>query len=122
METSKHKRRPGSAQISKVKRRGVDYCGYDVSIRQPGGTRRRYRDFVFGTRSEAQAALAAVRTIGWKARYGLAPTPKSTTIKEAVESYFNVAKATLLANRNDEITYWRAVPGHLRTTAAASNA
>lgn len=38
-----------------------------------------------------------------------------TRIKEAIESYLKVAKANLLANKTDETTYWREMPGHLRT-------
>jgi integrase len=40
---------------------------------------------------------------------------RQTTIKEAIESYLRVAKANLLANKTDETTYWREMPGHLRT-------
>jgi integrase len=115
--TTKKQRPKGSAQIRKEKRaRGVCW-GYDVWIRQPDGARRRYREFGFATKAEAIQALAALRTAGWKTRYALNPPEaiKHTTIKSAIESYLKVAKANLLANRGEDTTYWRHVPGHLRT-------
>ncbi|HMG74249.1 MAG TPA: hypothetical protein VK582_12170 [Pyrinomonadaceae bacterium] len=118
MRTSKSKKRPkGSAQVRKEKRSGLEHWGYDVWIRQPDGVRKRYRDFTFATKAEATQALAALRTTGWKTRYGVNPPEKTahTTIKQAIESYLRLAKANLLANKTDDTTYWRDVPGHLRT-------
>ncbi len=112
------KRAKGAAQIRKEKRNGAERWGYDVWIRQPDATRKRYRDFTFATKAEATQALAILRTTGWKARYGLKEPAKArnTTIREAIESYFKIAKANLLANRNDDnITYWRETPSPLRT-------
>jgi integrase len=53
---------------------------------------------------------------GWKTRYSLKLQEKTrhTTIREAIESYLKLAKANLIANKNDDITYWREMPGHLR--------
>ena len=118
MKIVKNRRRPkGSAQIRKEKRATGDFWGYDVWIRQPDGSRRRYREFTFITKAEATQALALLRTNGWKSRYGVKPQEeiRQTTIKEAIESYLKVAKANLLANKTDETTYWRETPGHLRT-------
>lgn len=112
------KRAKGAAQIRKEKRNGAERWGYDVWIRQPDATRKRYRDFTFATKAEATQALAILRTTGWKARYGLKEPAKArhTTIREAIESYLKLAKANLLANRNDDnITYWRETPSPLRT-------
>lgn len=112
------KRAKGTAQIRKEKRNSAERWGYDVWIRQPDGTRKRYRDFTFATKAEATQALAVLRTTGWKARYGLKEPAKArhTTIREAIESYLILAKANLLANKNDDdITYWRETPSPLRT-------
>jgi len=111
------KRAKGTAQIRKEERNGGERWGYDVWIRQRDGSRKRYRDFTFATKAEATQALAALRTTGWKTRYGVNPPEKTshTTIKEAIESYLKLAKANLLANKNDETTYWREMPSHLRT-------
>lgn len=112
------KRAKGAAQIRKEKRNGAERWGYDVWIRQPDATRKRYRDFTFATKAEATQALAILRTTGWKARYGLKEpaNARHTTIREAIESYLKLAKANLLANRNDDnITYWRETPSPLRT-------
>jgi len=111
------KRAKGTAQIRKEQRNGLERWGYDVWIRQPDGSRKRYRDFTFATKAEATQALAALRTTGWKTRYGVNPPEQTrpTTIKEAIESYLKLAKANLLANRNDDTTYWREMPSHLRT-------
>ncbi len=111
------KRAKGTAQIRKEERNGGERWGYDVWIRQPDGSRKRYRDFTFATKAEAMQALAALRTTGWKTRYGVNPPEKTsnTTIKEAIDSYSRLAKANLLANRNDDTTYWREMPSHLRT-------
>ncbi len=40
---------------------------------------------------------------------------RHTTIKVAIDSYLKLAKANLLANRNDDATYWREMPSHVRT-------
>ena len=112
------KRAKGTAQIRKEQRSGAARWGYDVWLRQPDGTRKRYRDFTFATKAEATQALAILRTTGWKARYGLKEpaAARHTTIREAIESYLKLAKANLLANRNDDnITYWRETPSPLRT-------
>lgn len=118
MRTAKTSRRPkGSAQIRKEKRGAGERWGYDVWIRQIDGTRKRYREFSFATKADAGQALAALKTSGWKARYGLkAPAVnRQTTISEAIASYLKVAKANLTANRTDDSEYWRDTPGHLRT-------
>lgn len=118
MKTPKSKQRPkGSAQIRKEQRSGGEFWGYDVWIRQPDGSRKRYREFSFATKAEADQALAALKTVGWKARYGL-KSPSvvhHTSINEAIASYFKVTKANSLANKTDDSTYWRDEPGHLRT-------
>jgi len=116
-QPKRKKRAKGTAQIRKEERNGVERWGYDVWIRQPDGSRKRYRDFTFATKAEATQAVAALRTTGWKTRYGVNPPEKTsnTTIKEAIESYLKLAKANLLANRNDDTTYWREMPSHLRT-------
>jgi integrase len=118
MKIIKNSRRlKGSAQIRKEKRATGEFWGYDVWIRQPDGSRKRYREFTFPTKADATQALAALRTNGWKTRYGVKPQEKlrHTTIKEAIESYLTLAKANLLANKTDDTTYWREMPGHLRT-------
>jgi integrase len=111
------KRAKGTAQIRKEKRNSAERWGYDVWIRQPDGTRKRYRDFTFVTKAEAIQALAILRTTGWKARYGLKEPAKArhTTIREAIESYLKLAKANLLANKNEDTTCWREMPSPLRT-------
>ena len=116
-QPKRKKRAKGTAQIRKEERNGVERWGYDVWIRQPDGSRKRYRDFTFATKADATQALAALRTTGWKTRYGVNPPEKTshTTIKEAIESYLKLAKANLLANKNDDTTYWREMPSHLRT-------
>src|SRR5216684_2755274 len=118
MKTINNSRRPkGSAQIRKEKRAAGDFWGYDVWIRQEDGTRKRYREFTFVTKAEAAQALAALKTAGWKARYGLKSPSAAhvTSVKEAIASYVRVSLANLQANRTDESTYWRTLPGHLRT-------
>lgn len=118
MKIIKNSRRAkGSAQIRKEKRATGDFWGYDVWIRQEDGSRKRYREFTFTTKAEAAQALAALKTAGWKARYGLKPAAAvcTTSIKEAIETYLKLAKANLQANRTDESSYWRSMPGHLRT-------
>lgn len=117
MKPTIKKRAKGSAQIRKEKRAGVERWGYDVWIRRPDGSRKRYKDFTFATKAEASQALAALRTTGWKTRYGVNPPPKTihTTIQEAVASYLSLSQANLQANKNDDTTYWRELPGHLRT-------
>ena len=118
MKTIKNSRRPkGSAQIRKEKRAAGEFWGYDVWIRQTDGSRKRYREFTFVTKAEATQALAALRTTGWKTRYGVNPPEKTshTSIKKAIESYVKLAKANLLANKNDDTTHWRDMPSHLRT-------
>lgn len=118
MKIIKNSRRPkGSAQIRKEKRATGELWGYDVWIRQSDGSRKRYREFTFATKAEATQALSALRTNGWKTRYGVNVPEKirHTTIKEAIESYLRLAKANLLANKNDDTSYWREMPGHLRT-------
>src|SRR5438270_8988839 len=116
-QTERTKRAKGAAQIRKEKRNGIERWGYDAWIRQPDGRRKRYREFTFATKAEATQALAALRTTGWKTRYAVNPPPKTThtTIKEAFESYLSLAQANLLANKNEDTTYWRELPGHLRT-------
>src|SRR5262245_37317063 len=115
MEPRIKKRPKGAAQIRKEKRGGIERWGYEVWLRQPDGSRVHYREFSFGTKAEAQQALAALRTAGWKARYAVNPpeTIKNTTIKEAADSYIKLAQATLLSNRTEDSTYWRDTPGHL---------
>ncbi len=114
---SKTTRRPkGTAQLRKEKRAAGEFWGYDVWIRQEDGSRKRYREFTFATKAEAAQALAALKTAGWKARYGLKPaTIRTTSIKEAIDTYLKLAMANLQANRTDESSYWRNTPGHLRT-------
>ena len=87
-QPTRKKRTKGTAQIRKEKRNGLERWGYDVWIRQPDGSRKRYRDFTFATKADATQALAALRTTGWKTRYGVNPPEKTshTTIKEAIES------------------------------------
>src|SRR5712692_3122274 len=111
------KRAKGTAQIRKEQRNGLERWGYDVWIRQPDGSRKRYREFTFATKAEVTQALAALRTTGWKTRYAVNPPEETshTRIKEAIESYLKLAKANLFANKTDDTTYWRDVPGHLRT-------
>jgi hypothetical protein len=58
--------------------------GPQISIRQPDGSRKRYREFSFATKAEATQALAVLRTNGWKTRYALKPAEQQTdtTIKQ----------------------------------------
>src|SRR5258707_1475406 len=116
--TNTSKRRPrGSVQLRKEKRAAAELWGYDVWIRQEAGTRKRYREFTFATKAEASTALAALKTAGWKARYGLKSPSAAhvTSVKEAIASYVKLSLANLQANRTDDSTYWRTMPGHLRT-------
>jgi integrase len=117
MITIKTRRPKGSAQLRKEKRSAGEFWGYDVWIRQEDGTRKRYREFTFATKAEAAQALAALKTAGWKGRYGLKPAAivRTTSIKNAIDSYLKLAKANLQANRTEESSYWRETPGHLRT-------
>jgi hypothetical protein len=78
MEPKQPKHPRGTRQIRKEKRSGGDRWGYDVWIRQPDGTRRRYRDFSFVTKGEAVMALAALQVAGWKTRYAIIPPTKTT--------------------------------------------
>ncbi len=114
---TKNRRPKGSAQIRKEKRAAGEFWGYDVWIRQADGTRKRYREFTFATKTDAELALAALRTSGSRTRYGLviASVTRSTTVKEAIASFAQRAKVNLLANRTDERSYWRDVPGYLHT-------
>src|SRR5258708_32578624 len=74
MKIIKNNRRPkGSAQIRKEKRTAGQFWGYDVWIRQPDRSRKRYREFTFVTKAEAMQALAALRTVGRKTRYSGKP-------------------------------------------------
>jgi lipoprotein-anchoring transpeptidase ErfK/SrfK len=72
----------GTRQVRREKRLNGYRWGHDVWIRQPDGSRKRYRDFSFGTRAEAVQALAALRTAGWKTRYGIHPPPKMTETED----------------------------------------
>src|ERR1700720_238337 len=114
---TKRRRPKGTAQLRKEKRAAGEFWGYDVWIRQEDGTRKRYREFSFATKAEASSALAALKTAGWKARYGLkSPSAvHATSVKEAIASYIKLSLANLHANRTDDSAYWRAMPGHLRT-------
>src|SRR4051812_16405255 len=91
------RRLKGTAQLRKEKRAAGEFWGYDVWIRQEDGSRKRYREFTFPTKAEAAQALAALRTAGWKARYGLKPpaTVRTTSIKDAISAYLKLAKASL---------------------------
>ena len=111
------KKTKASPYIKLKIRRGVEYWGYDVWLRQPNGRRKRYRDFTFTSKGAAQQALAALRTTGWKTRYAVNPPEEKTetTIREAVQSYLNLKQADLLASKSNDTTYWRDMPGHLRT-------
>src|ERR1043165_2982530 len=117
MKPKKNRRPPGSAQIRKEHRSTGEYWGYDVWIRRPDGSRKRYREFSFSSKAEASQALSALKTAGWKSRYGINPPPavRHTTIGEAIEGYLKIVKASLAANRTEESAYWREMPGHLRT-------
>jgi hypothetical protein len=116
MKTKTTRRPKGSAQIRKEKRNGADRWGYDIYIRQPDGSRKRYRDFTFATKADASQALAVLRTNGWKSRYAVKPPDETsnTTIKQAIESYLKLAKANLLANKTDDPVRFREVPSHLK--------
>lgn len=117
MET-KAKRRPKGSQTVRQERRGdKNVWGYHVWIRQPDGSRKQHREFSFKTKAEAQQALAALRTAGWKTRYAVNPPAKEvpTTIKEAAADYQDLAEAKLITHRTEDTTYWRDHPGHLHT-------
>ena len=115
MTNTKGRRPKGSAQIRQEKRATGEFWGYDVWIRQKDGSRKRYREFTFYARSEAEEALAALKTAGWRTRYAITPPSvnPATSVREAVASYLEIAKAKLLDNRTDETSYWRDMPGHL---------
>jgi integrase len=93
------------------------FWGYDVWIRQADGTRKRFRDFSFNKKPEAQQALAALRLKGSKGRYGLTDAPKEihTTVKSATAAYIEEQESKQIINRTEETNYWRQRPGHLRT-------
>jgi len=72
-DVRKSRKPKGFAQIRKEKRSAGEFWGYDVWIRQPDGSRRRYREFTFATKLRLlmPQALASLRTTGWKTRYGV---------------------------------------------------
>lgn len=104
METKAKKRPKGTRQVRQEKRGGKMAWGYHVWIRQPDGSRTQLRDFSFATKTEAQQALAALRTAGWKERYGINPPAKEipTTVKEAVAGYQDLAEAKLITHRTED--------------------
>src|SRR5436190_13880265 len=117
MRNKAQRKKKGEAQVRQEERAGGVFWGYDVWIRQPDGTRKRFRDFSFKKKPEAQQALAALRLKGNKGRYGLTDAPKEihTTVKSATFPYLEEQKSKQIINRTEETNYWRQHPGHLRT-------
>ena len=115
MKTASSKERTrGSNQIRKVQRSKGEFWGYDVWLRQPDGTRTRYREFSFSSKAEAGQALAALKTSGWKARYGLkAPAVnRQTTISEAIASYVTHAMESFyVADAGNEAVFLESLRG-----------
>src|SRR5881398_1187740 len=89
MRNKAQRKKKGEAQVRQEERAGGVFWGYDVWLRQPDGTRKRFRDFSFGKKPDALRALAALRLKGTKARYGLTDAPKEihTTVKSATIPY-----------------------------------
>jgi integrase len=116
-KAKKARRAKGAAQIRTEQRLGGRRYGYDTYIRQPDGTRKRFRDFTFHDEPSAIKALAKVQIAGGKDRYGINPPPKEihTTVKAACADYIAAAEAKQLTNRTDDTHYFRARPGHIHT-------
>ena len=117
MKNKVQRKRKGEAQVRQEERAGGVFWGYDVWIRQPDGSRTRFRDFSFDKKQEALKALAALRLKGTKSRYGLTETAKetNTTVKTATTAYLEEQESKQIINRTEETNYWRQTPGHLRT-------
>lgn len=112
------KRRPrGKAKIRKEERNGELVWGYDVWLRQPNGERKRFRDFTFQTRGQAEEAYNELKKTNTRARYGI-KSPEAatlTTIQVGVQGYLKLALAKIITNKTPETTYYREEPGHLKT-------
>ena len=117
MRNKAQRKKKGEAQVRQEERTGGVFWGYDVWIRQPDGIRKRFRDFSFNKKPDAQRALAALRLKGNKGRYGLTDAPKEihTTVKSATVAYIEEQESKQIINRTEETNYWRQRPGHLRT-------
>jgi integrase len=117
MRNNGQRKKKGEAQVRQEERAGGVFWGYDVWIRQPDGSRKRFRDFSFNKKLEAQQALAALRLKGNKGRYSLTDAPKEihTTVKSAALPYIEEQESKQIINRTEETNYWRQYPGHLRT-------
>jgi hypothetical protein len=89
MKNNEERKAKGQSQIRQERRVGGKKWGYDLYLRQPDGNRKRFRDFSFGTRPEAEQALAKLRLAGNKERYGItrAPQETHTTVKTATAPY-----------------------------------
>src|SRR5262245_37601880 len=114
---TKERAKKGESQVRQEERAGGTFWGYDVWLRQPDGTRKRFRDFSFHRKPDAVRAFAALRLKGGKARYGLTEAAKlvSTSVQTATAAYVQELQDKQIINRTDETNYWRQRPGHLRT-------
>jgi integrase len=117
METRTKKRPKGTRQVRQERRGGEKRWGYDVWIRAADGSRKRYRDFSFRIRTEAEQALAKLKTVGWKERYGFTSPGKEvpTSLETAVSRYEDLAKLNRISRRTEDTAYWRDQPGHIHT-------
>ena len=117
MNEQKKRRPKGSQIVRQEKRSGRLVWGYHVWIRQPDGSRKQHRDFSFGTKAEAEQALAALRLAGRKGRYGLTAPEKEvpTTVETVVNRYKDLANSKRISRRTEDTTYWRDQPGHIHT-------
>lgn len=116
-EEKKERKEKGEAQVRTEARKGGRRWGYDTYIRQPDGTRKRFRDFKFRSEVDARKALAKLVVEGGKTRYGINPPPKEThtTVTAACADYIQAAEDKQITNRTDDTNYFRARPGHIHT-------
>src|SRR5689334_13195940 len=117
MNKPPQRRRKGEAQVRQEPRSGGKRWGYDITIRQESGQRKRFRDFSFRSEQEAKKSLAALIVAGNKGRYGLNPAVENThtTVAAACADYITEAENKYLTNRNDDTRYHRDKPGHIHT-------
>lgn len=117
MNKPQQRRRKGEAQVRQEPRSGGKRWGYDITLRQDSGKRKRFRDFSFHSEQEAKKSLAALIVAGNKGRYGLnTPVEKThTTVEAACADYITEAENKYLTNRTDDTRYHRDKPGHIHT-------
>jgi hypothetical protein len=114
---SKTRRAYGGGVVRQELKRGKLVWGYDKTFRQPNGKPKRFRDFTFRTKDDAEKALRALTEADWQTRYRLKSEGPlmPTTISTAVSGYQKLAEAKRAISNSFDKTGPRSRPGHLNT-------